>query len=184
MAKKLKYSAQKLTDEDKEILNQVVIKYAVKFCTLIQKYRNPKNYAEEVILKRMQSDEDFAELYTLTYVINYPSDHIFRPGQINEKLANDIRITIPQDYLKLESEENQAHHKGFLHPRDLRGVTKKLESQGIFIHLEGKEEIRRQEHCKTRRPGKKSSSYEVHDDHGGKQSAYKVTEEVEKLKRL
>ena len=61
MAKKLKYSAQKLTDEDKEILDQVVIKYAVKFCTLIQKYRNPKNYAEEVILKRMQSDEDFAE---------------------------------------------------------------------------------------------------------------------------
>ena len=87
-------------------------------------------------------------LYTLTYVINYPSDHIFRPGQINEKLANDIRITIPQDYLKLESEENQAHHKGFLHPRDLRGVTKKLESQGIFIHLEGKEEIRRQEHAR------------------------------------
>lgn len=183
MAKKTKYSAEKLTCEDKDILEQVVIKYVVKFYALTEKYPNPKKYAENVILKGMQSDENIASLYTIAYARNYPSDSIFRPRQINKKLANDIRKTIPQDYLKPESEKTDDHFRRFLHSRDLRErVLQKLENMGIFIHLEGKEEIKRQEH-KTYRPGKKSSYDEVCDnDRGGKRSAYKVTEKVEKLK--
>jgi hypothetical protein len=184
MGKSPKYPAQKLTDEDKEILDQVVIKYAVKFYALTERYPNPKKYAEKVIIKKIQSDENIATLYTIGYARNYPSNHIFRPRELNETLANDIRRTIPEFYMKLKSEENEDHFNRFLHSRDLRGVTKKLENQGIFIHIEGKEEIKRQEHRKRHRPGKKSSSESVRDDdHGGKQSAYKVTEEVKKLKK-
>jgi hypothetical protein len=155
----------------------------VKFYALIQKYPNPKKYAENVIVKKLRSDENIATLYTIGYARNCPPDYVFRPGGINQILSNDIRRTIPQDYITLNSEENEDHSKGFLHPRDFRErVLKKLEDEGIFIHLEGKEEIRRQEH-KTRRPGKKGSSEDLRDeDHGGKQSAYKVTEEVKKLK--
>jgi hypothetical protein len=184
MVKNPKYPAQKLTDEDRIILDQIVIKYAVKFYALIQKYPNPKKYAENVIVKKLRSDENIATLYTIGYARNCPPDYVFRPGEINQTLANDIRRTIPQDYITLNSEENEDHSKGFLHPRDFRErVLKKLEDEGIFIHLEGKEEIRRQEH-KTRRPGKKGSSEDLRDeDHGGKQSAYKVTEEVKKLKK-
>jgi hypothetical protein len=182
MAKKTKYPAQKLTDEEKRILDQIVTKYAVELYALNKKYPNPKKYAENEIVKKLRSDGNIAALYTITYARNYPSKHIFRPGELNETLANDIRRTIPEDYIKLRSAENEDYPKGFLHPRDLRGVTKKLENQGIFIHLEGKEEIRQQEH-KTRRPGKKSSSDKVRDDdRGGRQSAYKVTEEFKKLK--
>jgi hypothetical protein len=185
MAKKTKYPAQKLTDEDKEILERIIIyKYIAKFYALTEKYPNPKKYAEEVILKKIQSDKNIATLYTIGYARNCPPDYVFRPGEINETLANDIRRTIPQDYITLNSEENEDGSKGFLHPRDLRErVLKKLEDEGIFIHLEGKEEIRRQEH-KTRRPGRKGSSEDIRDeDHGGKQSAYKVTEKVEKIKK-
>jgi hypothetical protein len=46
MVKKTKYPGQNLTDEDKEILEQVVLKYAVKFYNLTQEYHNPKKYAE------------------------------------------------------------------------------------------------------------------------------------------
>jgi hypothetical protein len=185
MVKKPKYPAQKLTDEDKDILEQVVIKYAVTFYALIEKYPDPKKYAEKVIVKKLRSDENIATLYTIGYVRNYPSDYVFRPGQINERLANDIRRTIPKDYMTFKSKDNEDHFKRFLHPPELRErVLKKLENMDIFIHLEGKKEIKRQEHRKTRRPGKKGSLYEVGDnDRGGKQSAYKVTEEVKKLKK-
>lgn len=185
MAKKTKYPAQKLTEEDKEILDKVFFKYALTFYALIKKYRNPKKYAENVIVKKLRSDENLAALYTITYARNSPPNDVFRPGEINKALANDIRKTIPQDYITLNSDENEDNSKGFLHPRDLRErVLKKLEDEGIFIHLEGKEEIRRQEH-KTRRPGKRGSSEDIRDeDHGGKQSAYKVTEEVEKINKV
>jgi hypothetical protein len=55
MVKKAKYHARELTEEDKEILDKVALKYAVKFYALKEQYRNPKHYAKE-ILKRMQSD--------------------------------------------------------------------------------------------------------------------------------
>lgn len=185
MGKSPKYPAQKLTDEDKDILDQVAMKYAVKFYALTQKYPNPKKYAEEVILKMMQSNQKIAAIYTIAYAKNYPSDHLFRPGQINKKLADDIRRTISKDYMTYKWEDNEGRFKRFLHPRDLNEtVLKKLENMSIFIHFEGKEEIKHQEHHKTRRPGKKGSLDEVGDnDHGGKRSAYKVTEEVKKLKK-
>src|SRR5215203_708904 len=93
MAKKTKYPAQKLTDEDKIILDQIVIKYAVKFDTLIQKYSNPKKYAENEIVKKLRSNENLAALYTIGYARNCPSDDKFKPGKINKTLANDIRRT-------------------------------------------------------------------------------------------
>ena len=37
-------------------------------------------------------------MYAITYVQNYPSDYIYRPGQLNEKLANDIGNIITESY--------------------------------------------------------------------------------------
>ena len=182
MDKKSKYPSQTLTNDDIQILDQIIIKYAVKFYALIQKYPNPKKYAERVIRSKMLSDTNIAFLYAITYVRNYPSDYIYKPGQLNEKLANDIRNTITESYPTLDLEDNNQF-KGFLNPRDLRErVLKKLEKEDIFIHLEGKNKIRSQEN-KMHRPGRKSSSDEVHNGTGGKQSAYIITDEVEKLKK-
>lgn len=107
-----------------------------------------------------------------------------RPWSGLAEAAKGIRRTIPQDYATFKWKDNEDHFKRFLHPRDLREkVLKKLENMGIHIHLEGKEEIKLQEH-KTHSPGKRGSSDKVDDeDHGGWQSAYKATEEVEKLKK-
>ena len=49
-----KYPSQKLTNEDKQILDQIIIKYALNFFALTEKYPNPKQYAEQIILKRMR----------------------------------------------------------------------------------------------------------------------------------
>jgi hypothetical protein len=182
VVKKPKYSTQNLTDEDKEILYQVVFKYATLFYNLTQKYASPKEYAEKEILKIIQSDKDIATLYTLIYAKNYPHDYLYKPGEINQKLANDMRNSIQQDYrdMTTQTDADDEQHKRFLHPRDLREkVLKNLESYGIILHLEGKDKIR-QHQREVRRPGKKSLS---DDDRGGKPSAYIVTEKVEKLKK-
>jgi hypothetical protein len=183
VVKKPKYPEQNLTDEDKEILEQVVLKYAVKFYTLIEEYRNPKRHIEK-ILKAVQSDKNIATLYTLTYLKNYPSDHLFKPGEINQRLANDIRKAIQQGYADTtaaELEDDSRYPKRFLDPRDLREkVLKNLESHGIILNLKGKQEIKH--HLRDiYRPGKRSLSND--NDRGGKPSAYKVTQVVEKLKK-
>ena len=177
-----KYPSQKLTNEDKQILDQIIIKYALNFFALTEKYPNPKQYAEQIILKRMRYDPNIAILYSISHVRTNPSDSLYKPGQLNEQIANDIRKTIIESYPTLAVEDNNSF-KGFLDPRDFRErVTKKLEDAGIFLHLEGKNKIRSPED-KTPRPGRKRYCDEVHVDHGGKPSAYKTTEKVEKLKK-
>jgi hypothetical protein len=179
---KAKYSPRKLTNEDIQILDRIIIKYALKFFALIEKYPNPKQYAEQVILKKLRYDSNIAILYSISHIRTNPSAYLYKPGQLNEQIANDIRNTLIESYPTLALEDNNSA-KGFLDPRDFRErVTKILEDADIFLHLEGKKEIRNREH-KTRHPGRKKSSDEVHVDRGGKQSAYTITEEVDKLKK-
>ncbi len=58
MAKKTKYPDIDLTDEDKELVQQVAFRYAAKFYALTEKYSNPKKYAEKFILKKLRSDKN------------------------------------------------------------------------------------------------------------------------------
>jgi hypothetical protein len=117
-------------------------------------------------------------------VKNYPPDHLFKPGEINQRLANDIQKAIQQGYADTTAAEleDDAHYpKRFLDPRDLREkVLKNLESNGIILNLQGKKKIKHHRHD-IHRPGKKSLSND--NDRGGKPSAYIVTADVEKLKK-
>jgi hypothetical protein len=114
---KPKNHAQKLTTEDKVLLENVVTKYTVKYYSLIQKYPNPKKYVEEIVLKQIHSDNAIANLYVILYAINNPSNQVLLPGEINERLANDIRHAIQQDY---SDTLDPFHRERLLHPRDLR----------------------------------------------------------------
>jgi hypothetical protein len=178
MANTPKYPSQKLTKEDIDILEKIITRYLVKFYALTQKYPNPKVYAEKVILRRMQSNGTIGTLYVMASAINYPSNHIFEPGQINKKLASDIRNAIGQDYRDLSSEQND---NGLLHSRDLRErVLDKLEVLGIFVNISGKKEIRQE----SRSIKKGNTETKIKDDRGGKPSAEKLTDDVKKLKKV
>jgi hypothetical protein len=70
----------------------------------------------------------------------------------------------------------------FFHPRKMTKVLKEVEEMGVFDQLMGKKEMRQLERP-VRHAGKKpSDGYKR--DLGGKPSAYKVTQELEKLKNV
>jgi hypothetical protein len=64
----------------------------------------------------------------------------------------------------------------------LRGVLKKLEEDGIFIHLTTKQEILRQRDGRSNSL-RKFSSAEIYNERGGKLSVYTLADDIEKLKR-
>jgi hypothetical protein len=184
MTEKAKYPDQDLTEEDKKILDEISYKYLAAYYNLTQKYSSPMEYAREEILKPIQSKKNVAILHAIAYAKNSPHGHLFRPGEINETLANQTRNFLPQNYAKIgiQLKEDEQDSKRFLHPRDLREkVLEELERLGIFIHLDGKEEIRRHE-SQPRHPGRTPSSDEIGNNRGGKPSRYIVSEDVEKLK--
>ena len=178
-----KYPNQELTEDDKKVLDQIPYKYVAKYYNLTQKYPNPKEYAQKEIVKAIRSDQRIALLHVITYAKNYPPGHSFRPGEINQKLADQIQSSILQDYVSAQVQERYEKDSRFLHPRDLRQkVLKELERHGIFIHLGRIEEIRHYEQD-PHRPGRRPSSNVARRDRGGKRSVYIVTDRVEKLKK-
>jgi hypothetical protein len=171
MAKKAKYHAQELTDEDKRLIGQISLKFAAKLFALISKYPNPKDYAEEVILKDVHSKNYSAGVHMLAIIKNATSNRTFKPHEINQKLANIIRNYDVQQDVKSSV---------LLDPSSLRRVLKDHEESGTLLHLTKKDEIKEFER-ETRRPGKKTSSDQ---DNGGKPSAYLLTEELQKMKNV
>jgi hypothetical protein len=180
VAKKAKYLAQKLTEEDKALIGQIFLKYALKFYSLKEKYQNPKAFAK-VILKEASSRKNIAGIYTLAIAKNATSNHLFRPNEINQDLANIIQKNVQQDLKDMMLVKEFSNL--YLHPSELRKVLKKLEKMGVFLHITTKDKIKDLERG-TRHPGKKPSSYEGNRDRGGKPSVYRLTEDFEKLKNV
>lgn len=188
MGKKTKYPNDELSDEEERIIDRLAFLYVGVYSALIQKYRTPKRFAEKVILKKVISDTNIAKLYTLTSTIKSPVNQLLEPRKINDQLARNIQNTIDKNHGDINIAYNGGSLKKFLNPVDLRErVLSPFEKQGIFLHLEGKKEIKLQQGQATQpRPGKKKSSEysETTNDHGGKPSGYMATEKVEKVKRL
>ena len=161
MVKKTKYPNGELSDEEERIIDRFTFLYVGVYFALMEEYRTAKKFGEEVILKKMNSDIDLARLYTLTSIINSPVNHLFKPWEINDQLVNDIQNTIDKTYgdikIETETQDNKSPLRRFLNNRDLRErVLEDFEKQGIFLHLEDKKKIKRQQ-AGTQRPGRKKS---------------------------
>jgi hypothetical protein len=176
MAKNTKYPESELADEDKKILDGVIVKYAVKFQELRKKYPDPRVYARNEIIKNFGSDAVLGTLLTTAYAKNDPLNTIYEPGQLNRRLSSDARNAIEND-ISVGCEELN-HTQNFLKPRDLReGVLRKVEDLNVFVHLEGKKEI-----IQHRRKIKNSAR--KIGDRGGSPSAYATTDDVVKIKKI
>jgi hypothetical protein len=184
MVENAKNLSLELNEDDKEILDKVVLNYAVKFYALTQQYPSPKKYAEEYLLKAVNKDSNIAAVFTITYAMTSPHGQQIRPGELNQKLANNIQNAFKEQYIDVASQlQNNEFVKKYLSPHDLRmDVLKKQEDQGIFIHLTTEEEIRRQQDRRSHSYGR-SSSTTIYNERGGRLSVYILADDVERLKR-
>ena len=175
MSKKPKYFNEKLTNEDRKILDQAARKLVIKFYSLQEKYSDSKYIAK--ILKKLQSPRNSSYLYALMYASISPVGETFQPQTVNRRLLSDMRSTIEPEHIDVLEKE----HPGLLlHPRDLRErVLKILQDEGVIQHLEQEGEIRGQKRKKRLRG--KPKQYVA--NRGGRLSEYKVSERIDKLKK-
>lgn len=178
MAETTKYPDSELTYEDKAILDQIVIKYAVKYYAMTREYQDPKDYATKVILKKLQSDSNLNILLSLGYAKNDQPDHLHRPRELNQRLVNDIRKTIELDY---EDDDGFCVDRLLLRPSVLRErVLKPLEEMGVLIRIVEQKEIDSYDHA--RGPGKKGSGTKERENRGGNPSAYIMSQSLAQIK--
>jgi hypothetical protein len=168
-----------LTKQEKRILDYAIIRFVAEFYVLIQKYPNPKDFAK-MALRNYQSDKRTAFFCTQMYSVILQAGHIFTPAELNRRLSGDLRA-IEQDYSK-SVKEDSSHTERFLHPRDLReAVLEKLERGGMFLHMEKDGLIRGRRRSTLR--GRMSST-DINNYRGGRLSEYKLSEEIEEIKKF
>jgi hypothetical protein len=185
VAENPKYPPLELTDEDKKQLDGVIIKYAVEFRSLQNRYPNPKSYVENVVLKRLHSNDNVGVLLSMAYSKIDPRDALYRPTQLNQRLANDTRYTDRlHPNISTVSEDCGISADSFLGPRDLRErVLKKAEDLNIFVHIEGKKNI---DACERniRKKRTKAPPNENIEDRGGYPSAYASSDEIIRIRNI
>jgi hypothetical protein len=185
MAENPKYPESQLTDEDKKQLDEIIVKIAGSYCSLRTKYPNSKDYAENVILKWLDSKADIGILHTMAYARIDPPGTLVKPGQLNQRLANDTRYTLQRDDdVSTGNEDSTSSTGNFLHPRDLseRVLTKGVDLN-MLVHLEGKNSIRAYG-SKIKKQRTKYPTNENIKDRGGYPSAYVISDEVMRIRSI
>ena len=172
---------EELSEEDIVILDRAFNNYVALFYDLIQRFHDPKIYAEKVI-KMVKSAGNVAGVFTLAYTKNIPEGYQFRPRELNQKLAIDIENTMQEQYESLAKRVEISGSTKLLHSRYLREhILKKLEEMEVFIRLKTKDEILSYQ---ITQPHADKENPKIYGERGGKLSSYIIADEGQKLKEV
>ena len=151
---------EELSEEDIVILDRAFNNYVALFYDLIQRFHDPKIYAEKVI-KMVKSAGNVAGVFTLAYTKNIPEGYQFRPRELNQKLAIDIENTMQEQYESLAKRVEISGSTKLLHSRYLREHSYQIT----------------QPHADKENP-------KIYGERGGKLSSYIIADEGQKLKEV
>lgn len=176
MTKKSKYSSQKWSEKDKDILDKAILKYIVNFHVLFDRYPNPKDYAFEEGYKSLDSDKDLLTMISINFLKKNPNSQPFQPKDLKKHLSNELN-----DYYENINESPLSKVTGIsntITSRELNEkILKKFIDDGILINFLGKKKFKK---FFPSSRGRKLTS-ESEENSRGKRSIYFVTEDIEQL---
>lgn len=171
---------QGLADREKDTLDRLVLTYITKFYSLQEKYPNPKDYAEDRLLNKLESDSSLAFCHTLLFVVDLPSGTLFTPKVLNKKLAEEIPASFQSSSAAKNKTMMDESQTKFLVSRALReAVLEPLEKEGILLQQHDKDGAK-----EYGPPGKKPSAGVGVYDRGGRHSYYMTNQDMESLKQV
>ena len=151
-----------LTDEQRHIVDGIIVIVTARLCSLLEDMDNPENYAQK-FLRNASSKEKRALTYLLLNIKNPCGSKGFFPSNLNQQLA-----------MVLAKESSQ-----YLKGPALRKVLNVLEDKGIVFNIRGKENV---EDVVGRNFNKQQKGGEYNSSkHEGQYSLYSITNDVQKL---
>jgi hypothetical protein len=148
-----------------------------------KEYRNPKDYAEKVILKKTKSKQNLATIRQLYNARKEESRQLVDSSRVNKELAKVMSNGIKQDTIDITTSlDDNVQPDIYLDPRRNTEVLQKLESIGVYLNIRGKKQIKLQR-GKIKK-GKREKYDKTIANPEGRPSAYKTTDFFQKIKRV
>jgi len=88
-----------LTDEDRNIVDELYAGCIVVMFRIMQKYRTPKRYVQESVLKTIASDKKFAIGRIMINSFTQKYDSPLSPKKINKDLAEEANLFVQDENL-------------------------------------------------------------------------------------
>jgi hypothetical protein len=165
-----------LTDEDREIINQVVQICVARMSIVTTKY-TARQFGEKFYLSSSKAKNSL--MYLLFSATNKTTDRLYRSEELNKEISKAMLDNEQQDSTDVTTLiDDRLDH--YIRSSHMTENLKILEALGAYKNITDKKEIRRQE--RRHSPGKRKASDNPHDDRGGKPSRYKITANVETIK--
>jgi hypothetical protein len=165
-----------LTDEDREIINQVVVICVAMMFIATTKY-TAKQFAKKFFLS--SSKEKNSLLYLLLNTTNKTTDRLYRSEELRKEISRAMLDGKQQGSSDVTTLVNDRLNH-YIRSSHMTESLKILEALGAYQNIIDKKEIRHQE--KRHRPGKRKASDKPYNDRGGRPSRYKITANVERIK--
>jgi hypothetical protein len=183
MVKRAKNPSQ-LTQEEEDMIDQVLLRWGIIYAYIKTKYRTPKKLAEKLI-SLSNSRKQITGILSLLNTKDRKADQVITASSLNKEVAkvmldDDTSLQDPTDITT--SVEAASDLESYINSTDRTKILKMLEHAGIYLNIKGKKEVRRQSR-KSRR-GRPTASDKTYEKSGGYPSIYKMTEKVKKLKEL
>jgi hypothetical protein len=182
MPKKAKNHAH-FTDDEKEMINEIITVCIAKIYHFISIQNNPKQYAEK-ILKLSDSKKSFALAYYILGAINMLPEQVFFSKDENEKLAKEISqeilhmVEISTNTVLDLARESLLYLKSW----EMTEVFQNLTDHGLFVNVRGKGDIK--QHIPHALPRlRKGDGYEM-SKREGRYSVYKITQDLTTLNKV
>ena len=170
-----------LNQEDLGLIARITLGWSIVYNLIIK--MTPEQYADKIFLNGTKSKRKLATVHLMFDAIREGSDPLVTPKEFNEKLAREMSDKSVNDLSDLTIEAGGGVRLSqYLTPPEINFVLETLMDIGILDNIIGKEAIK---HELNRMPGKsKKDEVTFVERFGGRPSAYKKSEAMNKLSKL
>ena len=167
-----------LTDEDKKLLSDMVLKFQIEYYALIKKYPNPKKFLEFMNSKWLNSELGILLMISLSYLKEKKDDDPFSPKELRKFVKETLGEVVNPVFIEIV-EQLESVSKN-LNPRAAREkILERLENSHLVYNLSG---IDNYKEYFNQSPGRKSS-FGTEENNGGRRSIYLFEDHILAVRR-
>lgn len=174
-----KRSLHSFTGEETLAMNQIIIRCAAKLQNAIDKYSNPKKYANKVA-RQLNSGKTLSTVFLFSRLLNFSSTNLYSPEELKTMILRDIRPGIDGNTKEITTVDDLTKEilsNKFISGSILSKVYNEFMRNGLLVHYNKKDQL---EKFRALHAKKHKNIYKTK----GRISFYTISPEAEMTKKL
>lgn len=168
-----------LTEDEKQIINEIITICVAKIYHFVKTYDDPKKYADR-FLTFSKSRLNFFLTYFVLGAMNISPEQSFFPNSANKKLGREILYNLKD--VTNATQDLAKESSTYLRSWEMTEALQRLEDEGILLNIRGKNKIKKQVSSALPRM-RKGDGYE-NSKREGYYSVYKITHDLAALNKV